>query len=514
MHRLSGFAGTKALIAKILFMAAVDALLVWMFLAAVSKHSGVIQLVIALIFLIVNYVYFGKKPVPFKFLTPGLILMVLFILVPVIYTVTMSLFNFQTGNEVSKKDAITALLANGLTPDPNNTTYDMVLGVKDGQMTALLTNPATKQSFVGNAQSVVALPAGSFTEAANGDAIGLTGFKAYTPDQAANLGDQINALKLPLPNGAGLIEPQTETSASLLTEEYKYDAAANTLTNNSTGQVYKDNGNGNFALTTDPNTKLFPGWKAYTGFSNYLHLLDNPAVRGPFIGVFIWTFCFSIITVAMMFFVGLLLAITLDQKIGLKRFYRSILILPYAIPSLMSILIWRGMFQTQYGAVNSLFHTHIDFMDSPWFAKGIVLVVNLWLGFPYFYLICAGALQAVPAELSEAAAIDGAKPAQILRNIKLPLVLQILSPLLIASFAFNFNNFNLIYLLTGGGPTDVLHGKFAGATDILITYTYKTAFNGNHQDFGMASAISMVIFILIGLVSLWSIRRANVLDNN
>jgi len=495
-------------------MAVVDAFLIWMFLAAVSKHSGVIQLVTAIIFLIVNYVYFAKKPVPFKFLTPGLILMVLFILIPVIYTITMSAFNFQTGNEVSKDQAITALLANGLQPDANNTNYDMVLGSKGGVMTALLTDTQTKKSFIGNNSSVVALAPGSFAANANGDAVSAPGFTPYTADQAANLGDQINSLKMPLPGGVGLIEPQTETSASLFTEEYTYNSKADTLTNTSTGLVYKDNGDGNFELSSSPHTKLYPGWKAFNGFSNYLHLLDNPEVRGPFIGVFIWTFCFSIITVLMMFAVGLLLAIILDQKIALKRFYRSILILPYAIPSLMSILIWRGMFQTQYGAVNTLFHTHIDFMDSPWFAKGIVLIVNLWLGFPYFYLISSGALQAVPAELSEAASIDGANPAQILRRIKLPLVLQILSPLLIASFAFNFNNFNLIYLLTGGGPTDVLHGKFAGGTDILITYTYKTAFNGNHQDFGMASAISMVIFVIIGLISLWSIRRANVLDNN
>ena len=440
--------------------------------------------------------------------------MVLFVLIPVLYTVSMSAFNFQTGNEVSKSEAIASILSNGLTPDSKNTTYDMVLGTKNGELTALLTNPATKQSFIGNAQGVVALAPGEFGAAANGDAASVAGFKPYTADQAANLGDQINSLKMPLPGNVGVIEPQTETSASLFTEEYVYNSKADTLTNTSTGVVYNDNGDGNFALASHPSTKIYPGWKAFNGFSNYLHLLDNPAVRGPFLGVFLWTFCFSIITVLMMFAVGLLLAIVLDQKLALKRFYRSVLILPYAIPSLMSILIWRGMFQTQFGAVNSLFHTHIDFMDSPWFAKGIVLIVNLWLGFPYFYLISSGALQSVPAELSEAAQIDGATSFQVLRRIKLPLVLQILSPLLIASFAFNFNNFNLIYLLTGGGPTDVLHGKFAGATDILITYTYKTAFNGNHQDFGSASAISMVIFMIIGLVSLWSIRRSQVLENN
>ena len=108
--------------------------------------------------------------------------------------------------------------------------------------------------------------------------------------------------------------------------------------------------------------------------------------------------------------------------------------------------------------------------------------------------------------------MDGASGIQILRRIKLPLLLQILSPLLISSFAFNFNNFNLIYLLTGGGPTDVLHNKTAGATDILITYTYKTAFNGASQNYGLASAISMLIFLIVASLSLWSLRRSRVLD--
>jgi arabinogalactan oligomer/maltooligosaccharide transport system permease protein len=179
----------------------------------------------------------------------------------------------------------------------------------------------------------------------------------------------------------------------------------------------------------------------------------------------------------------------------------------------MSILIWNGMFNRQYGAINILIGQQIDWYNSPWLARGVILLVNLWLGFPYFYLISSGALQAIPSELEEAASIDGATPRQVLRQIKLPLLLQILSPLLIASFAFNFNNFNLIYLLTGGGPTDVLNGETAGATDILITYTYKTAFGSNEQNLGLACAISMVMFVIVGSLSMWSLRRSKVLDS-
>jgi arabinogalactan oligomer/maltooligosaccharide transport system permease protein len=138
--------------------------------------------------------------------------------------------------------------------------------------------------------------------------------------------------------------------------------------------------------------------------------------------------------------------------------------------------------------------------------------VNLWLGFPYFYLIATGALQALPSDIEEAAQLDGARGSQIFRLIKLPLLLQILSPLLIASFAFNFNNFNIVYLLTAGGPTDVLAGETAGATDILITYAYKTAFGSAEQNLGLASAISVIMFVIVGLLSMWSLRRSKVLE--
>jgi arabinogalactan oligomer/maltooligosaccharide transport system permease protein len=245
---------------------------------------------------------------------------------------------------------------------------------------------------------------------------------------------------------------------------------------------------------------------------NYAALLANPAIRGPFIGVFIWTFFFSIITVVMMFGLGLILAIALDKKMRGRNFYRGLLILPYAMPSFMSILIWAGMFNRDHGAINSLLGMEIPWLEDPILAKISILIVNLWLGFPYFYLIATGALQALPTDLEEAAAIDGATGAQIFWRIKLPLILQILSPLLIASMAFNFNNFNLIYLLTRGGPTDVINGETAGATDILITYAYKTAFAGTEQNLGLASAISVIIFLIVGLLSLWSLRRSKVLE--
>jgi arabinogalactan oligomer / maltooligosaccharide transport system permease protein len=512
MYRLAGFTGVKAQIAKIAAMSIVDALLIWMFFASIAKpDSSTLTSVIAVIFAITNIIYFAKFTLPFKFLLPGLILLVTFVVVPVIYTVQMSGYQYKTGNEISKSDALVQIKANGLALDDTAPTYDMTLGKVGGKIAALLTSQMDQSVSLATDIEVLPLAEGTFTRDQNGIARAATGFAPVTADYAANHEEEIINLKFPLGSGK-FVAPQGIDVAAVLTQSLQYDSKTDTFKSLVDGTIYKDNNRGNYADTKDASRTLTPGWRAWNAFENYTHLFTDANVRGPFIGVFAWTISFAVISVLMMFAVGLLLAVILNQKIALRRFYRSILILPYAIPSFMSILIWNGMFNRQFGAINALFHTQIDFFNSPWLAKGVILIVNLWLGFPYFYLISSGALQSIPSELEEAASIDGANNRQIMGKIKLPLILQILSPLLIASFAFNFNNFNIVYLLTGGGPTDVLHGKTAGATDILITYTYKTAFGSQEQNLGLACAISMVIFLIVGSLSLWSLRRSKVLE--
>jgi len=512
MNRLAGFTGLPAILTKIIFMALIDALLVTMFFAALNKESNPLAAVIAIIFISANFVYFAKFTLPLKFLLPGLLLLVTFVVVPVIYTVSMSGFNYKTGNEISKEQAIIQLQANGLTSDADNTAFDMVLGKMDGKWAALVTNQNTGEVLFATEKEVIPAQSEQYVKDQYGIARNYPGLQVVAPEVAANSEQEIAALRFPLGDGK-FISPQALDVAVLLVQSFVYDKKTDSIKDLSSGALYKDNGLGNYANVDNPTEQLKPGWRAWNNFQNYTHLLTDANVRGPFIGVFVWTITFASLSVLTMFAVGLLLAIVLNRKIALKRFYRSILILPYAIPSFMSILIWNGMFNRQFGAINALFNTQIDFFNSPWLAKMVILIVNLWLGFPYFYLISSGALQAIPQELDEAASIDGASTSQILRRIKLPLLLQILSPLLIASFAFNFNNFNIIYLLTGGGPTDVLGGKQAGATDILITYTYKTAFGSNEQNLGLACAISMIIFIIVGTLSMWSLRRSKVLDS-
>jgi arabinogalactan oligomer/maltooligosaccharide transport system permease protein len=500
-----------AAVIKVFLLAVATALLVWMIYTAVLASDWVVAGTLALVLIGANYVYFSKRAVASKFLFPGTVLLVIFVIVPIVYTAWMSVYNYKTGNEITKDQAITQLKQVGLVPDPSGTTYDMVLGKANGKDAVLLTNQATHEVSLGDAASYKILTPGSYTTDKNQKAISATGFVADSPSEIAAASSWLSTFSVPV-SADRYVTPQGADVAALMHEKFQFNKDNTQIQDSVTGVLYVDNGNGNFVSKKDAANILYPGWRQFNPAQNYLGLFTDPKLSGPFIGVFVWTIAFAFITVLMMWAVGLTLAIAMDKKIRFRNFYRAILILPYAMPAFMSILIWGGIFNGDYGALNNLLGTHVQWLNDPWLARGVILTVNLWLGFPYFYLISTGALQALPTDIEEAAEIDGASGSQIFWRIKLPLLFQILSPLLIASFAFNFNNFNIVYLLTKGGPTDVLNGQTAGATDILITYAYKTAFGSNEQNLGLACAISVVMFVIVGALSMWSLKRSRVLE--
>jgi arabinogalactan oligomer / maltooligosaccharide transport system permease protein len=172
------------------------------------------------------------------------------------------------------------------------------------------------------------------------------------------------------------------------------------------------------------------------------------------------------------------------------------------------IMVWsQGLLNPKYGYINDTFGLDVAWLQNPWLARLSIIVVNTWLGFPYMYLLCTGLLQSVPSDIYEAARVDGATGPQQFRKVTLPILLVGLSPMLISSFAFNFNNFLPIYLMTNGGPP-IPGGDTGGQTDILVTYTYKLAFAaGKGTQYGLASAISIIIFVLVGLMSAVSFRQ-------
>ncbi len=305
----------------------------------------------------------------------------------------------------------------------------------------------------------------------------------------------------------------------MLEPTLKYDPKANTFTRLSDGTVFRDNGSGSFVAASGKE-ELEPGWKTGVGTHNFGRVVHDPLISRPFLRVLAWTVGFAAFTVLFSFAIGLFVAMALDKPgMHFLRLYRSLLVIPYAVPAFLSLLVWSGLLNDEFGVVNRsivhpIFGTNVPWLFSdPWWARVSCIMVSTWLTVPYFFLVSLGALQSIPGELVEAARVDGGGPWQIFRRVRLPLLLVAVAPLLIASFAFNFNNFNNIFLLTGGGPASN-DQSIAGSTDILISYTWKLAFQaGKGNDYALASTIAILIFLIVATISAVSFWKTKALES-
>ena len=247
----------------------------------------------------------------------------------------------------------------------------------------------------------------------------------------------------------------------------------------------------------------------FTGLESFKQIITGP-FKDVFLPVFGWTVIFAIVSTIGCFTVGLVLAMVLNNS-NMKEsvIYKGFLIIPWALPATIAILTWQGLFNETYGAINTvLMNLHIISSPVPWFSDATaarigVLIANVWLGFPYMMNICIGALSSIPETYYEAADIDGATTWQKFRNITLPSITNTSLPLLISSFAFNFNNFGIAYLIFEGGPAKV-GSQYAGYTDILISSTYKMSMTYNMYNIG--SALAILIFLVIGSLSYFNLK--------
>jgi arabinogalactan oligomer/maltooligosaccharide transport system permease protein len=255
----------------------------------------------------------------------------------------------------------------------------------------------------------------------------------------------------------------------------------------------------------------------WTGLYSFKGLFSNSGVLGgTFWPVLGWTLTWAIVATASNYILGMLLAILINRKgIKFKGLFRTVFVLSIAIPQFVSLLIMRNMLD-DFGPINGILQQwgltskFIPFLTNATFARLSVLVVNLWVGVPYTMLITSGILISIPRELYEAAMIDGASPFQLYTKIILPFVLFVTAPYLITQFIGNINNFNVIYLLTGGGPNSLNYYQ-AGKTDLLVTWLYKLTVNT--RDYSYASAIGICVFIISAVLSLIAYRNTKSYKN-
>ncbi|MBK7294039.1 MAG: maltose ABC transporter permease MalF, partial [Holophagaceae bacterium] len=261
-----------------------------------------------------------------------------------------------------------------------------------------------------------------------------------------------------------------------------------------------------------------PGFHVDIGWQHYVEIFTDAALREPFLRIFVWTLVFSALTVVFCTALGMVLAVLLNwENLRFRSVYRLLLFLPYAIPGFISILVFKGLFNNNTGEINlvlgALFGLKPTWFSDPFLAKTMILIVNTWLGFPYMMVVCMGLIKAIPNDLYEASAVAGAGPLTNFFRITMPLILKPLTPLLISSFAFNFNNFVLISLLTGGLPDFLNTSVPAGTTDILVSYTYRMAFQDSGQKFGLGAAISTVVFLMVAAISIIQIRSTRIAED-
>lgn len=562
---ISRFGGMPATVLKLVFLGLVNAVAIWGIPTIISNEAWPMLVVLVLTTLSLDYILLTKRFIPAKYVIGGAIFLTIFQLIPIGYTVSVAFTNYSTGHIGTKEQAIEALIRDSVAETEESTSYDMVPAFDNGDELVLILTPQVFEStpeidpnmgvadefnaeefefggdettvpglesgtndlnvpgvipsstddnepptYIGTSQGIDEVPPTSVQRDDFGYVTGVDGYVNVPDAQLSSIDEQLTGFEVPGPNG-GLIIPQGLSFALELSPTLTFDAANDTFTS-ADGSRYVDNGEGSYVNANDSEDELLPGWREGIGFKNFSRIWNDEQIRGPFFAVFIWTFAYAILSVIIAFSLGLMLAIVLNRP-GMKgqRIYRSLLIIPYAVPAFLSVLVWAGLLNDDFGAINNVLGTDIPWLFDPNWAKVSTLIVNVWLGLPYMFLVSTGALQAIPAELQEAAKVDGARSWQVFRLVNLPLLLVALTPLLIAAFAFNFNNFNNIYLLTGGGPA--MEGSdVAGSTDILISYTYKIAFAaGKGNDFGLASAISIIIFLIVGSISAISFARSKAL---
>lgn len=455
------------------------------------------------------YIFANRRAYAWRYVYPGLAGMGLFVLFPLVATIAIAFTNYSSTNQLTFERAQSVLMQRQYQAGD---TYGFALYPAGNQWRLQLTRPENNEQWISQPFSFGTLPSALEMQAQQTPPEGEKAtLRVITQNRQA-----MTSLVAHLPTG-GDLRMSSLRQFSGTAPLYTLAEDGTTLTNNQTQVTYRPNPDTGFYQAVDASgqwqaERLSPGFTVGIGWKNFSRVIEDKGIQQPFLSIFLWTVIFSVLTVILTVAVGMVLACVVQwEALRGKALYRVLLILPYAVPSFISILIFKGLFNQSFGEINlmlgALFGMKPAWFSDPTTAKAMVLIVNTWLGYPYMMILCMGLLKAIPDDLYEASAMDGATPFQNFFRITLPLLIKPLTPLMIASFAFNFNNFVLIQLLTNGGPDRLGTTTPAGYTDLLVSFTYRIAFEGGGgQDFGLAAAIATLIFLLVGALAILNLK--------
>ncbi len=498
--------------ARALALLAAAAVMLGLFTVLRVHAAG--QTLLALTLLVVLalavWTYSSTRTHALRYLLPGIAAAAIFVIFPMLYTVGMGFTNTSSQN-LLEPDAARAYLLDQATPaldsgrdftlHPQGERFVLRLPGTEANAQTWLTLPLALllAPDTASAPPVVA-PLQSADDTSLAPALPLRAVVQRLP--------ALRSLSLTTPDGRTLKLTGLRSFAQM--QPLFAAQADGSLTDTLTRVNYQPDNSSGFYTSADGD-RLLPGYRVAVGLRHYVTVFSEDKFRQPFLSVFAWTVMFAALSVVLAAGLGLLLSVLLNwPALPCKGAYRLVLFLPYAVPGFISILVFKGLFNQNLGEINLILHGLFGirpaWFSEPLLAKAMLLIVNVWLGFPYMMILCTGLIKSIPADLYEASAIAGAGPWANFRHITLPLILKPLSPLLISAFAFNFNNFVLISLLTGGRPDQLDTTLPAGTTDILVSYTWRIAFQDSGQQFGLASAISTLIFLIVAAITLLQLR--------
>ncbi len=550
---------------RLILLLAIDAFVFYFVFRAIGQGFFTLSIMMVVVAAFANYVILARDMYPIRWMLAGLILMFMFAIYPILLTVFVAFTNYGDGHLLTKQQSIELITQERYLPEGGsayawtgfkNEAGDYALWLQN-ETGSFLAYPG--EPLIPAAEAEV----GALDDKGIPEAIG-----DYARLNAIRVASDQTIPEIQFGSVDDGVQIRSAREAAQLQKRYVYDAERDVLVDQETSQVYTPVVG---RWTNESGDELTTGFRANIGFDNFTRFFTSSAFRGPLVRIIIWNFVFAFLSVFMTFALGLGIAyIFNDPEFPGKKFIRSVLLIPYTIPSLITILIWKGMFNNQVGVINRFLTRFVnsvptglqerseeivngilinvanfyngvvinianffpaewqvqselqvqyipiewwDALASPswttdqWLAKIALLIVNLWLGYPYFMLICSGALQSIPQDLYAAAEVDGANGWQRFFRITLPLLLVSVGPLLVASFTYNFNNFNLIFLFIEGGPPIPNSPTRAGHTDILISYVYNLAFaSGRGKEYGLGAAITIVIFVIVAVITLAQFR--------
>lgn len=512
----------QKLLLRLIFLGIFDAVVIQLAFSLGREIGVPFAIGIVIYAVIVNVVFLRQELFPWRWILPALGGMVLLVVYPIGYSMVVAFTNYGDGHLLSKEQVIDLRRNETFAPDdaPEFDVYIYVNNAQDAFRYWLIDEAGRGYFHNPGVEGMVEVAPDDTTYGErdeNGVPLVIEGFNRLPAGGAVRYSNTLQGVVIDAPpyqirfTRLGLAEAQ-QANAQLY--RWSYDATSDTLTDNQTSEVYRAE-RGNFVTGEGASRKVLePGFPDFIGLENITRAITDRNVRDPFLRVFIWSVVFAGGSVLLSMALGLGLALVLNSRdVPLKPVFRSILIIPYAVPGWLIVTTWRGLLNPVYGPVNLAIAAVIgispQWFSDPGLAKIGVLFVNMYLGFPYMMLITLGVLQSIPADMYEAATIDGASAWRQFRQITLPLLLVAMAPLLVASFSFNFNNFTVVELFNNGGPP-ISAATVAGHTDLLLSYTYRLAFAGaTGTNYGFAAAIGIFIFIIVGTITFFNFRLTN-----